>query len=109
MDFSTSSPDIFRTFALLPYAGIVLLALTVLLHILFAVAVARDASRLHLEPPFRGTALVGLATWTLATLVGGVFVAAIYWLLNRSTLRPTSITTLSEPQFEEDFPNDRNG
>lgn len=59
-----------------------------LLHLVFASAVARDAgnlSRLGQRP-----VLVSAPTWAFATLIGGVFVAATYWILHYSTLtRPT--------------------
>lgn len=59
-----------------------------LLHLVFASAVARDTgnlSRLGQRP-----VLVSGATWAFATLIGGVFVAALYWILHYSTLtRPT--------------------
>lgn len=84
------TPAIFRAFPLIAYANIIILVLTVLIHVALAGAVARDASRLQLEPPYRGTVLVGFVVWGVATLIGGVFVAVIYWLLNRSTLRPSA-------------------
>ena len=60
-----------------------------LLHLVFAAAVARDAgnlNRLGQKP-----VLVSGATWAFATLIGGVFIAAIYWILHYSTLtRPTA-------------------
>ncbi len=59
-----------------------------ILHLVFAGAVARDAgnlTRLGQRP-----VLVSGATWAFATLIGGVFVATIYWILHYSTLtRPT--------------------
>lgn len=59
------------------------------LHLVFASAVARDTgklTRLGQRP-----VLVSGATWAFTTLIGGVFVAAIYWILHYSTLtRPTS-------------------
>jgi O-antigen/teichoic acid export membrane protein len=61
----------------------------VVVHVGFTVAVFRDAAHSQLRPPYRGPVLVGAALWTLATLIGGVPVAGIYWVLNRSTLRPT--------------------
>ncbi len=62
-------------------------------HILFASAVAQDSG--NLTRLGQRTALVSGATWAFATLIGGVFVAATYWILHYSTLtRPT--TTLRE-------------
>lgn len=59
-----------------------------ILHIVFAGAVARDAGNLYRlgQKPV----LVSAATWAFATLIGGVFIATIYWLLHHSTFtRPT--------------------
>ncbi|RBP46180.1 hypothetical protein DES53_102566 [Roseimicrobium gellanilyticum] len=70
--------------------GVVLLAvflLTGIVHLCFAFAVWNDAglmAKLH----HRGTFLVGGFLWALATLVGGVFVAGVYWAIHHSTLRP---------------------
>ena len=61
--------------------------ITAIVHVGFAFAVLADAgmmpNKLRREP-----FLVGGVIWALATLLGGVFVAAVYWLVHYSTLRP---------------------
>jgi hypothetical protein len=56
-----------------------------LVNLVFANAVASDASALR----HRGTRpeFVGPATWFFATLLGGVFVATAYCAMHHSTLR----------------------
>lgn len=61
-----------------------------ILHLVFASAVARDAG--HLARTGQKPVLVSATAWAFATLVSGVFVAALYWILHYSTLtRPTTI------------------
>ena len=84
----------------LPGAGVFWLfavwILTAIVHIGFAFAVLADTLLLwrHLR---RKTFLVGGGLWALATLLGGVFIAAIYWLIHHSTLRPQQPPTELEP------------
>ena len=56
--------------------------LRVLVHIVFAGAVYRDAK--HLQTPI----FLGPRLWFVATLVGGVITAAIYWAMHHSRLNP---------------------
>jgi hypothetical protein len=63
--------------------------LTTIVHVGLAYAVFVD-SGLTWRHLLRNidTFLVNGGLWALATLLGGVFVAAIYWLVHYSTLRP---------------------
>lgn len=60
-----------------------ILVISALLHIIFAGAIARDAGRLDKQGI--ATFLVSGVTWAFATLVGGIPVVAIYWLIHRSS------------------------
>lgn len=60
--------------------------LAVLVHLMFAIGVAVDAR--EREQAGQRAALAGSVTWFLATLLGGVFVAGIYWVMHHSTLSP---------------------
>ena len=58
--------------------------LSALLHIIFAAGVARDIRklhRLHIETRF-----IPATAWILATLIAGILVLAMYWLMHHSTL-----------------------
>ena len=59
-----------------------------ILHIIFAGAVAKDAGRLNALG--NRLALVSASTWAFATLMGGVFTAAIYWFIHHSNLTKPS-------------------
>ncbi len=63
-----------------------MLVINAIVHVLFAGAVARDAGLLKK----RGipTYLVSSMTWSFATLVGGVFIAAIYWFMHHLNVKP---------------------
>ena len=58
----------------------------IVVHICFAVAVFRDAENLE-SVPARKLWFVNSGIWALATLVGGIFTAGIYWVIHHSTLR----------------------
>ena len=61
---------------------------TIAVHVVFAIGVMGDAT--DLQKKGGSTSLVSPAWWTLATLFGGVFVAALYWIIHRSALRHES-------------------
>ncbi len=63
---------------------LLILLLNVLLHIIFAAGTAHDINQLHrvgITPRF-----IPAFAWVLATLIGGIFVLALYWLMHHSTL-----------------------
>jgi hypothetical protein len=55
-----------------------------IVHFGFASEVLKDGEQLHREG--KGPLMGSRWLWCLATLLGGVFVAAIYWVVNHSTL-----------------------
>ena len=67
--------------------------ITLIVHIAFAVAVFRDAARL---PASRKPIFVGRIIWLLVTLIGGVFVAGIYWTMHHSRLNESVPVTPAE-------------
>ena len=60
------------------------LVVVVVVHVGFAIAVHGDARAVQDDPERRLFAAPLL--WSLATLLGGVMTAAIYWLIHRSPL-----------------------
>jgi hypothetical protein len=78
----------FRNFELL---GVLFLLLAAIVNIAFAIGVLKDN---ELSPRANGqyTFFVSIWTWALATLLGGVFVAAIYWAIHHSTLNPNTLS-----------------
>jgi len=60
------------------------LVIKIVLHLLFAAAVAKDSGLIIKQG--RTTWLVSGLTWAFATLIGGVFVAAIYWFIHYSNI-----------------------
>jgi len=63
--------------------GVVVAVLGILVNIVFAIAVYRDAVRLDRT---RTLIIVGPVIWGIATLLGGVVTAAIYWAMHHSRL-----------------------
>jgi len=58
--------------------------ISLILHVIFASAVAKDSG--NLSKKGQRTILVNGMTWAFATLVGGVLIAAVYWVLHYSKL-----------------------
>lgn len=63
---------------------LLLLFINALIHMFFAGAVARDSGELVKRG--QKTILVSGLIWAFSTLIGGVFVAAIYWVIHHSKL-----------------------
>ncbi len=80
----------FFGFRYLPYLTLAMALGPALVHIVFAFGVYRASSRLsvHFAPRL---------IWSLATLMGGVFVAGVFWLMHLSTLAPQVRVTADEP------------
>ncbi len=76
--FNIFNPELMMGYGSLPLVG------SILVHIAFSAAVFNDAQRLQKDRD----ALVFVNTWlwSLAVLVGGVFVALAYWVMHHSTI-----------------------
>ena len=68
---------------------------TALVHIVFAVAVYRDAARLKRSQAL-AIADVGPTIWCLATLVGGIVTVGVYWVMHHSRLNPAVPASTTE-------------
>ena len=101
--------DIMETFTVnvtgglwsLPVGAIAICAsvIALIVHIAFAIAVFRDATYLRDPRNLRAARrpiFVGRIIWLLATLIGGVFVAAIYWVMHHSRLNQSVPVTPPE-------------
>ena len=74
--------------------GVLIGVATAIVHLAFAFGVFKDSQELYGDLETE-TWLVPGAMWAFATLVGGIFVAAIYWFIHRSTLNPRSVVKSS--------------
>jgi phosphate/sulfate permease len=84
--------EFFRQLSLFPFTfAIIIGALTVIVHVLFAAGVARDAG--SIQRSGLSTEIVSPLVWVLSVLLGGVFAAAVYWLIHHSSLRRGKIWT----------------
>ena len=81
LDF-TAFPGIFGLWFVIWLGWLLLIAIT---HIVFAIAVYRDARVLDRT---RTLIMAGPGIWCIATLIGGVFTATIYWAMHHSRLNP---------------------
>ena len=80
--------------------GVVVAVLGILVHIVFAIAVYRDAVRLDRT---RTLIIAGPIIWGIATLFGGVVTAAIYWAMHHSRLNPDiPMASTETTETEED-------
>lgn len=77
--------------------AVIAAVLTTLIHLAFAWAVLDDAS-VTWRIERRKTLFVSGGLWALATLLGGVLVAGLYWVMHHSTLRPE--TPAADPSTE---------
>ena len=77
---------------LVVFLGFWVLLVTAAVHISFAVGVFSDATA-------RRTQFVGPVIWSLATLIGGPFVAVAYWVIHLSSLSITTKTSAPIPEL----------
>jgi sterol desaturase/sphingolipid hydroxylase (fatty acid hydroxylase superfamily) len=67
--------------------------IVIVVHISFAVAIFRDAA--NLSAP-RKPIFVGPSIWLLATLLGGIFITTLYWIMHHSCLNQSIPATPPE-------------
>jgi hypothetical protein len=66
------------------------ICLMALVHLAFAYGVFMDADLMKRRVN-RDTRFVSPIVWALGTLVGGIFVAGVYWIIHHSTLNPDNL------------------
>jgi hypothetical protein len=84
------------------FVAVAIMMMTVAVHVAFALGVGADAGRLH-RSGYR-PAFAGAFWWMIATLLGGIFVAAAYWLIHHSTLNPS--LPIGEKRISEPLTSD---
>lgn len=80
------------TISLVP---LVMAIIALIIHVAFAVAIFKDASGRRTNG--RVVWFVHPIIWAGATLLGSVFVAAVYWAIHYSTFAPPEKQSASEP------------
>jgi hypothetical protein len=63
---------------------IIITVMTLVIHFAFAFGIKEDGEQLQIES--RGPLFVKPPLWGLATLLGGLPVVALYWVMHRSSL-----------------------
>jgi len=69
---------------------VIFFTITALVNIAFGIGVLYDRE-LKQRDNGKFTYFVNIWIWALATLLGGVFVAAIYWAIHHSILNPSRV------------------
>ncbi len=64
--------------------SIVIIIISAFVNILFAAGVAKDVS--HFTQAKVTTQIVPGSVWVIATVIGGVWVALVYWIIHHSSL-----------------------
>jgi hypothetical protein len=77
--------DMLRELTNLILSSMILLIPGFIVNLLFAIAVHRDAK--SQQQKGLNLNLVGPVVWAFATLLGGVIVAGIYWVMHHSRLK----------------------
>ena len=81
------------------FFGFFLGVLTAILHMICAIMIFQDAEA-YRSRSGKSLFLVNGAIWALATLLGGIFIVGIYWLIHYSTLNPTALDNANEEEDE---------
>lgn len=67
------------------FVGLMAFFGSIVIHLTLALAIYRDADQI--ERSGFSTVFVGRFLWTFMTLIGGLLVVTVYWLMHHSTLR----------------------